>query len=480
MDFESIASAIPPPGPSGGQPTVSVVLPGGAPHPGRATPFVGQSGALRPWTRRLLRVVPVENAAAGEGVAGTPGLASQRWRTLGEEGRSIVSGIEVLFVEAGFVAPVRTAAGTHRSRPLVFVRVVTDAGEGWGECAALADTTYDREDAATAFRTLTTAGVPRLVGSAGASGGRLPTPGRCATVVAAAGCGPLASAAVEMAVGDAHLRSAGQSLASCVSGRAEGSAPAATRASVGGVLGMGADVGALLEAADRLVSEGMSRLKVKIAPGYDVEPLTAVRDRYPRVGLQADANGSYAGVPGGPPLALDDLDLVCVEQPLGVGDFDGHARLAEARSTPICLDESLDSAASVRRALALGACSVVCVKPARLGGIGQALEACEAVTGLGFPLWIGGMFESGYGRAANAGIATGPGRWLPGDLSRPSGYLEHPVTDDPEYVRAGAGGFPPPGGPLQLVVPSGPGLAPPPEPARLRPWCRQRRWFPRR
>jgi O-succinylbenzoate synthase len=249
---------------------------------------------------------------------------------------------------------------------------------------------------------------------------------------------------------------------------------------VGGVLGMGTDVGALLGATDRLVAEGMSRVKLKIAPGHDIEPLTAVRNRYPDLFLQGDANGSYAGVPGGPPPALDELGLVCIEQPLGVGDFDGHARLARSRSTPVCLDESLDSAASVRRALALGACSVVCVKPARLGGIGQALEACGAAAEQGVPLWVGGMYESGYGRAANAGLATGPGRWLPGDLSRPSDYLEHPVTEDPVYVRTGAGRFPAPEGPLHLVVPSGPGLAPMPDAARLQPWCRQRRWLPAR
>ncbi len=404
------------------------------------------------------------------------GQASHRWRALGEGAPSVVVGIEVLLVQAGFAVPVRTAIGTHRSRPLVFVRVVTDGAEGWGECAALADDTYDVEDAAGAFRVLTTAGVPRLTAHLGTVGGRLPTPGRCAAVLREGGCGPLASATVEMAVGDAHLRAAGQSFASLVAGKT-GKSGASPPVPVGGVLGMSTDVGELLEAADRLVAEGVSRLKVKIAPGRDVEPLAALRDRYPDLALQGDANGSYVGDPAGPPRALDELDLACIEQPLGVGDLDGHARLAASRSTPICLDESLHSAATVRQALALGACSVVCVKPARLGGIGQALEACEIATEQGAPLWIGGMFESGYGRAANAAIATGPGRWLPGDLGRPSGYLARFVTEDPVYVRGGNGGIPAQGGPLQLVVPTGPGLGRAPDTAGLRPWCRERRWF---
>src|ERR1019366_2071208 len=105
-----------------------------------------------------------------------------------------------------------------------------------------------------------------------------------------------------------------------------------------------------------------------------------------------------------------------IEQPFPRDELGTHVALARAMRTDVCLDESLDSPASVRTAIAMGACEVVCVKPARLGGLTAALEVYRDCTDAGVPLWLGGMFESGYARSVNTALAALPGFTLLGDL----------------------------------------------------------------
>ena len=136
----------------------------------------------------------------------------------------------------------------------------------------------------------------------------------------------------------------------------------------------------------------------------------------PQLRLQVDANGAYAEGDVAHLGGLDRFGLLCVEQPFDPPDLEAHARLARRMATPVCLDESLDSPATVERALALGACSVVCVKPARLGGLGAALQVIESCTATGGPAVDGGhvrvrLCPGGQhhpGRAARLLVARGP------------------------------------------------------------------------
>jgi O-succinylbenzoate synthase len=88
----------------------------------------------------------------------------------------------------------------------------------------------------------------------------------------------------------------------------------------------------------------------------------------------------------------------------------------------------------------MGACSVVCVKPSRLGGIGPALEVLRDCAASSVPVWIGGMFETGFARAANTTLAAATGSQWPGDLSPASSYLRQDLIrpaaqpDDPRTV----------------------------------------------
>lgn len=390
-------------------------------------------------------------------MSGTTGWGTDapvdRWTALGTGGGTVLERVELLEVELPFIAPVRSAVHLHRRRPLVLVHLIArDAAgrpvEGWGECAALDDPSYDREDAATAFASLRDDLGPALLRAA--DGGTVPALGDLGPVLDSAR-GPLAAAALEMAIADLHLRASQRSFADLlgVAGR---------RVTPGAVLGLPASADALEHDLCRLRSAGYARVKVKTAPGTEEVIAAAVR-RLAGTDLrvQVDANGSYGADAAGRLAVLDDLGLTCIEQPLGRDDLDGHRRLARSLATPICLDESLDTVATVVDAVTTGACAVVCVKPARLGGVGAALAVIAWCGANDVPWWIGGMFESGFARGVNRSLGALPGPSLPGDLSPPESYL---VGD---LVLPVVGGIDAGSGHLSFPVPGGPGLGPPPD-----------------
>jgi O-succinylbenzoate synthase len=268
-------------------------------------------------------------------------------------------------------------------------------------------------------------------------------------------------AALEMAVADIHLRASHRSLAELlgVAGRS---------VELGAVCGRADSIDALVAEVGELADRGYERVKIKIGPGWDAVPLEAVRQAFPQLGVQADANGTYGRDDTDRLATLDRFELLCLEQPFDRHDMEGHAVLAARMTTPICLDEGVDSPSKVFEALELGACSVVCVKPSRLGGVGPALEVVERCTLSGIPLWLGGMFESGYARGVNAAVAALPGFSWPGDLSPARDYLGDDLVPAPRLSR------PRPRRSLTTELPDGPGMGAPPDPAVLQRYGRRR------
>jgi O-succinylbenzoate synthase len=255
-----------------------------------------------------------------------------------------------------------------------------------------------------------------------------------------------------MAVLDAELRGCGVPLAdflwtrSRTAGSDLGTRPTLVPAGV--AVGAASSIAELVEEVGQRIEEGYRRVKLKIKPGWDVAPVRAVRDLIgDQVGLQVDANGSYAGVDPAPLHQLGEHRLLLIEQPLGDDDLIGHAALAATLSTPICLDESITSPDAASSAIALRACSVLNVKAGRVGGYLHAVEIHDRGMEAGLALWCGGMIESGIGRAANLALASLPGFSLPGDLSATDRYWRSDVSEPVELL---------PGG--MLAVPSGPGL----------------------
>jgi O-succinylbenzoate synthase len=375
-----------------------------------------------------------------------------------------VRAVELRLLSFRLSSPHVAAHGTITDRPLVVLRVVTTDGEGFGECAALPLPTYTEEFAAGAYEVIRSILVPRLWAL------QRPDIGPGSLVSAVVGqsvralfdevCGnKMAVAAIEMALVDSVLRSLDRSLAQDL-----------------GVSGTHVDAGAVVSALDgndRLFSQiesalrdGCKRVKVKISPGTDLEPLGQLREAYPDVELQADANGSYtmtsrAGAVRASDIdvrwskALDGIGLQLLEQPLRPGDLLGHRNLASILITPICLDESITSVDAASTALAMGACSIICAKPARLGGLAPTLDLHNLCLEAGIPLWCGGMLQSGLGRAVDAAVSGLPGFVLPGDLGAGAGFEE----PDPFEGPAATGG--------RVEIHTGAGVGPWPDLALL-------------
>ncbi len=385
--------------------------------------------------------------------AGTSATLSSRWQEMASRTQLRLEGVDLWMLEIPLVEAVATAAGDHRRRPLVMVRLVagSDDGlvQGWGECAALGDTVYDPEDGHRAFLSLERTLLPGLARHSTRIH-QLPAPSDLTSLSRAVPHAHMAFAALEMAVADAHLRADGRSLAALlgVEGRT---------VELGAVVGVLPSKDALVERVASLAAQGYSRVKLKIGPGWDVSPIEAVSRAVPDVRLQADANGSYTEDERRRLVELDEFELLCLEQPFAPGDLAAHARLAEQMRTPICLDESVRSRWEIADALAMGACSVVCLKPARLGGLGEALAVVDSCAAAGTPLWMGGMFESGYARGVNVALAAVDGFSWPGDLSPALSYLGADLVSPPEVVRTDGQGA------LAARPPTGPGMGEAPD-----------------
>ncbi|SNY53293.1 o-succinylbenzoate synthase [Paractinoplanes atraurantiacus] len=249
-----------------------------------------------------------------------------------------------------------------------------------------------------------------------------------------------ARAGFDMAVWDLQSRAAGQSLAAALGG---------TRTSVeaGVSLGIEPTIDALLEQVAQRVGEGYRRVKLKIAPGWDVEPVRAVRAAFPTVALHVDANGVYT--PGDLDIMkeLDGFGLLMIEQPYAPRALAALADLQQRLSTPVCLDESIEELDDLDTALRLGSGRVLNIKVSRMGGLTAAVRAHDLAQEHGIPVWCGGMHEFGIGRAANVALSALPGFTLPSDVSGSDKYYARDVTTEPIVSVDGL-----------VEVPTGPGL----------------------
>jgi O-succinylbenzoate synthase len=250
----------------------------------------------------------------------------------------------------------------------------------------------------------------------------------------------MAKCAIEAALLDAELGATGLSLQSHLGGTRR-------RVAAGVSVGLFDTIAETLKTVDGYLADGYRRVKLKIEPGRDVDWVAAIREAYPQLPLQVDANGAYRAEDADQLERLDGLGLLLIEQPLPDDDLLGHAALAERLATPICLDEPLVSLDATRAALALRACSVVNLKAARVGGLLEAVRIHDHCVSAGVALWCGGMLESGIGRAASVALASLPGFTLPGDLSASGRFYERDLITEPFVLVDG-----------RLDVPTGPGL----------------------
>jgi len=384
-------------------------------------------------------------------------------------------GVELVRVAVPLREVWASGGGTFGVRDSLLARAVlkvarpgggNDEVEGWGECGALPAPTYTSEYTEAAAEISDRYLVPALLGADVAASGDV---GRA---LAGLKGHNMAKAALEAAVLDAEARGLGVPLARSLASTSEPEVEPAAEVGAGVAVGLHPDEAQLLDEVERHVSAGYRRVKLKLSPRRAVRAVAAVRDRWPELVLFADANAAYSGMAAAEvarELApLEDMALACLEQPMGDEDLAGHAELAERLRVPICLDESLGSYAAVVNALKMGACSVVCVKPGRLGGYLAAVRTLELCASRGVPAWVGGMVETGIGRAANLALASLPMSSLPGDLSASGRFFDRDLASPVLLTSRGT-----------LPVPDSPGLGVAVDEEAVGAFCTWRRWYER-
>lgn len=335
------------------------------------------------------------------------------------------------------VRPFRTSFGTERVRDVILVEAVSSDGiSGWGECVTMSWPGYSYEYGDMAIDAMTHHLLPALAEVADADD---PRDVRAAMEVVAGH--PMAKNAMSTAMLDVWLRRRGDSLASYLGAER-------THVDCGVSVGIPVteSIDELLAEVGGYIDEGYRRIKLKIQPGWDVAPVRAVREAWPTIPLQTDANQAYERSDAAHLASLDEYGLLLHEQPLEQDDWYGHVLMSQACETPICLDESIHSVMSADSALQFGACTIINIKPGRVGSYLTAKEIHDVCRDRGAPVWAGGMLETGVGRAANVALAALPGFTLPGDTSASSRYYEVDVTE-PFVLQDG-----------QLPVPVGPGI----------------------
>ena len=327
-----------------------------------------------------------------------------------------VAHVELVRTRLELARPFVSSHGTETAKEVLLVRALApDGTEGWGECAAPARPTYTGEWVEGAEAVLRRFLVPALL-----AGGEARVVGH-----------PMATAALEAAVVHLRLAAAGTDLATWAGA-------VRRRVPCGVAVGIADSVEELVQEVAGHLAAGYRRVKVKVRPGWDLEPVAALRSTWPDLALGVDANGAYGRDDLDGPLAdLDGLGLVEIEQPLPAGDLLGLAEAARRLTTPVCLDESVGSAHDLETALALGAVGHVNLKPGRVGGILEALRVHDLACARQVPLWVGGMLDTGVAKAVSVALAALPGATLPGDLPASDRWFLRDVTQPWEVAPDG-------------------------------------------
>lgn len=353
--------------------------------------------------------------------------------------------VELRRIWMPLVSPFETSFGAQESRTIVLVTVYSEGLQGWGECVAGDDPFYSYETPETAWHVLKDYLIPALL-EAGISG----APETFYQESGFVRGHHMARAAMEAALWDLKSQSLEKPLYKLFGGIKE-------TLPTGVSIGIQPSLEELLNRIDGFQEKGYQRIKIKIKPGWDVNVVAGIRERFPELPLMVDANSAYTLDDADHLAQLDRFGLMMIEQPLGHDDLVDHAELQSRLKTRICLDESIVSVAALRAALALSSCRVVNIKQGRVGGPTQAIRIHDLCRVAGVPVWCGGMLETGIGRALNIAISTLENFSLPGDISASNRYWAEDIIDPPVEVSSDG----------MITVPQSPGLSYIPNPRRI-------------
>jgi O-succinylbenzoate synthase len=333
------------------------------------------------------------------------------------------------------VTPFETSFGRLTHRRMLLVEANVDGIAGWGESVAGEGPFYAPETVETAWHILRDFIWPILRGqkfNAASEIWDLLSPIRGHN---------MAKGAIESAIWDAEAKQKDVQLWKLLGGVRE-------EIPCGVSIGIKESLEELEATVECELAAGYQRIKIKIKPGNDVQPVERLRQRFPNIRLMVDANSAYK-LQDWPHLKrLEAYYLMMIEQPLGWDDLYSHAELQRKLDTPICLDECIHSDEHARAAIALGACRIINIKLGRVGGYTPTRLIHDRCQASQIPVWCGGMLESGIGRAHNIALSTLPNFSLPGDVTASRRYWTEDVID-PEVDVTPQG---------TIRVPAGPGI----------------------
>ena len=343
--------------------------------------------------------------------------------------------LELRLLKLPLVHFFETSFGRIDDKHFIIVRVDGGGFAGYGECVAEQDPYYSAETNGTAWHIIADFVAPRVLGV------EFDHPREVFPALKAIRGHNMAKAAVEMAAWDLFARQRGEPLSRVLGGSRE-------RIASGVSIGIQTSLDELAKKVERELAAGYRRIKIKIKPGWDVDAVAMLRQRFGSFPLMVDANAAYTLADADRLAALDEFDLMMIEQPLEYDDIGDHAILQRRLKTPICLDESIKSVALAREAIAAGACRIINIKPGRVGGFAESIKLHDLCAEHGIPVWHGGMLESGIGRSANIHLSTLQNFTLPGDIAASKRYFNPDLIEPPVEVAADG----------TIAVPQGPGI----------------------
>ncbi|MBO0431221.1 o-succinylbenzoate synthase [Enterococcus sp. DIV0660C] len=333
------------------------------------------------------------------------------------------------------ITPFQTSYGVLEAKPLDLLILEDELGNrGYGELVSFEQPDYIEETIGADRQLIEEQLVPRLFQS------DLQKAGDVWSLFQTIQGNFMAKSALETAVWDLFAKREQRSLQSYF-GSHKSTLP------VGVSVGIHATTEELIAQVSSYLKQGYQRIKVKIKPGYDIVPLSAIRENFPDVTLMADANSAYTLADLELFKQLDQLNLAMIEQPFHQRDFVDHARLQQQLQTKICLDENIRTVEDVKTAYALGSCRSINLKIPRVGGITEALRIVDFCQTHQLLVWLGGMFESGIGRALNLQFASQTSFTFPGDISAANRYYAKDIIKEPAKMEKG-----------RIAVPQGVGL----------------------
>jgi o-succinylbenzoate synthase len=331
--------------------------------------------------------------------------------------------------------PFQTSFGASHHRRILLLEASVDGATGWGESTAGEDPYYSYETVETAWHILRDFLWPILRRREFYSAAEI------FDFFSRVRGHNMAKAGLESALWDAEAKIKNIPLWKLLGGARE-------EIPCGVSIGIQPSTESLLAKVEKDLAAGYQRIKIKIKPGCDIEPVRALRERFPRIRLMVDANSAYTLADSDHLKQLDAFYLIMIEQPLGWDDIYSHAELQRRLDTPICLDECIHDFEHARAAIATGACRIINIKLGRVGGHTAARRIHDLCQSKSIPVWCGGMLESGIGRAHNIAMSTLPNFSLPGDVSASRRYWQQDIIDpEVEVTRQGT-----------IRLPSAPGI----------------------